>query len=155
MCQWVLSSTLYHAIYVILVFFTLFFTSSILSYFYYQVGFIFHFMLHGCWGQWLVDLRKKTVVCFWSALGCTWHREDPQWGQTRGKMFRCESVSDGEMGGSSETYAPYIYITYILHIMYCIFTLFYLIFINVIRKKFKSFFDHCVINYILLLWHTA
>lgn len=66
-----------------------------------------------------------------------------------------EPVSDGEMGGSSETYAPYIYITYILHIMYCIFTLFYLIFINVIRKKFKSFFDHCVINYILLLWHTA
>lgn len=76
MCQWVLSSTLYHAIYVILVFFTLFFTSSILSYFYYQVGFIFHFMLHGCWGQWLVDLRKKTVVCVWSALG--WVRSNPR-----------------------------------------------------------------------------
>lgn len=35
----------------------------ILYYCYYQGGFIFHLILHGCWGQWLVGLRKKRLWC--------------------------------------------------------------------------------------------
>lgn len=48
-----------------------------------------------------------------------------------------ESVSDGEMGGSSETYAPYIYI-YISHIYYilCIvYSLYFILYLLTLSEK--------------------
>ena len=44
----------------------------ILDYFYfYQVGFTFHLILHRCWSQWLIGLRKKIAGCVFNSHSTT------------------------------------------------------------------------------------
>lgn len=46
-----------------------------------------------------------------------------------------ESVSDGEMGGSSETYAPYIYISHIYYILCIVYSLYFILCLLTLSEK--------------------